>query len=131
MSDCVVNTLSESQILDTVSKMVIVDGVITNGAFNKPDHSVAYKIFHVPGSKQVKVLGHQVLWRYYHDFALIPPDTQVSHLCGRSVCGSAQCLVAENRDLNESRKGCHKGLWTLDWCPHASLGTPCVHHPDS
>jgi len=77
---------------------------------------------------QFKVLRHLVVWRYLNDYVLIPDGLQISH-CDHDT--TILNLVAESRDLNESRKYCHKYKWymktdsnTTILCPHRSYH-PC------
>jgi hypothetical protein len=77
---------------------------------------------------QFKVLRHLVVWRYLNDYALIPDKLQISHCDHDPMILN---LVAESRDLNESRKYCHKYKWYMETdssntilCPHRSYH-PC------
>jgi hypothetical protein len=63
-------------------------------------------------SGQIKVLRHLVVWRYMFKGALLPKNLDISH-CDHDH--TILNLVAESRDLNESRKYCHLFRWT---CPH-------------
>ena len=48
-----------------------------------------------------KVLVHHIYWRFKNDFQLIDPTLHISHCDAES---EVLHLVAESRDLNESRK---------------------------
>lgn len=71
---------------------------------------------------QVKVLRHLVVWRYMNNGAQIPQELEISH-CDHDP--TILNLIAESKDLNESRKSCHKFGWYKNndsnnvlLCPH-------------
>jgi hypothetical protein len=73
---------------------------------------------------QVKMLRHNVVWRWQNGGALIPEGLHISHChANKHVLN----LVAESPRLNESRKGCHEFGWNqatdangVLLCPHRS-----------
>lgn len=77
-----------------------------------------------------KVLVHHLYWRYQNDFALVPSDPRI-HISHLDAEPEVMNLVAESRDMNESRKYCHKFKWYLQLpgedrlrCPHWE--NPCT-----
>jgi hypothetical protein len=71
---------------------------------------------------QWKELVHLVWWRWQNGAALIPADLHISHT---DTDQTVLRLIAESRELNESRKYCHLFGWhTLGRCPHAYY--PCT-----
>jgi hypothetical protein len=71
----------------------------------------------------MKLLAHHALWKQAHPNEILEEHLFLSHLCGQSKCGLATHILKEERDMNESRKFCHKGTWTNDRCPHEP---PCI-----
>jgi hypothetical protein len=74
------------------------------------------------GQDQVKVLRHLVVWRYMNNGVQIPQELEISH-CDHDP--TILNLIAESKDLNESRKSCHKFGWYKNndsnnvlLCPH-------------
>ena len=74
-----------------------------------------------------KVLVHHIWWRYENSFAPIPDGLDISHL---DADHQVLRLVAESRDVNESRKYCHLFKWYKPLpgeprprCPH--WNNPC------
>ena len=67
-----------------------------------------FDIWEHTGKAQPKVLRHLIVWRYMNVGAYIPKDLDISH-CDHDH--TILNLVAESRELNESRKSCHLFGW--------------------
>ncbi len=78
----------------------------------------------------VKPLVHHVYWRYKNDYKKIPEGKEISHLTGNP--SHVWPTIAEDPEVNESRKACHSKHPQLGWakkgkCPHEP---PCEHVDD-
>jgi hypothetical protein len=84
--------------------------------------SPAAKQYFEGNNSQVKVLVHEVVWRFLNNGATLPSGLDISH-CDHD--GKVLNLIAESTSLNESRKYCKQMGWygrndnngTL-LCPH-------------
>lgn len=67
-----------------------------------------YNIWEDMNVRQPKVLRHLIVWRYMNGSAYIPDELDISH-CDHD--NTILNLIAESRELNESRKSCHLFGW--------------------
>jgi len=121
----VVNQLSEDQILELIKRLEGKKHLVQSGRVIKCTLASA-KYPQVTLQGTIKPLVHQVYWRYKNEFALIPEGKEISHLSGHK--NHIWPTVAEDPEVNDSRKACHSKHQALGWakkgkCPHEP---PCI-----
>jgi hypothetical protein len=75
-------------------------------------NKLSFNPWELTGKSQVKLLRHLVVWRYMNKGALVPEELHISHADHDHTVLN---LIAESKNLNESRKYCHMYQWA---CPH-------------
>jgi hypothetical protein len=75
-----------------------------------------------------KILVHHIYWRYKNAFQLIDTTLHISH---RDAEAEVLHLIAESRELNESRKYCHMFKWYKTRVGEQRPRCPHWEHPCS
>ena len=118
---CLVNTLAPKY-----------DGYVQINPMGIEKDSGRWKELLGPNAKAaVKVMWHQVAWRYYNDFRPVPysadGNTQLAHSCSNRPCGARNHLHVLTRAGNESQKRCAYAYHITDHGIQFYL--LCEHHP--